>query len=71
MSHLDAEFKKQTIPAVKSLITDQVCFPFLQDVFDFIMSSFKESKFTAPYAIVVTTDLKELVTSWSLKSISK
>ena len=50
MSHLDAEFKKQSLTSVKSLITDQVGLIIWSIVYTYILSitSSKVAKFMAP-----------------------
>lgn len=59
LSHLDAEFKKQSIPSLKSLIADQVgSYLFLWHTFHLLAGSFQANKFTEQFVIIVETDLR-------------
>lgn len=56
MSHLDAEFKKQSLPDLRSLVADQVrSAPFYNPQFK--VRSSKANKSTVPYAKTATTNL--------------
>ena len=71
MSHLDAEFKKQSIPSLKSLIADQVGFIFTFIKYDAhpLLDSLKASKSTEQYVIIVRIDPSGLRISCKLRSI--
>lgn len=65
MSHLDAEFKKQSLTSVKSLITDQVRDDFFVNIHSHILlTSSKAPKYMAPSVMHVDLVLKEFRTSW-------
>ena len=64
MSHLDAEFKKQSLTSVKSLITDQVGAHRLVNIYSLItIASSKAAKFMAPSAMHVDLVPKGFQTS--------
>ena len=64
MSHLDAEFKKQSLTSVKSLITDQVGVYHLVNIHSYItITSSKAAKFMAPSVMHVDLVPKGFQTS--------
>ena len=64
MSHLDAEFKKQSLTSVKSLITDQVRHYSLFNVYSHVtITSSKVAKYMAPSVMNVDLVPKECRTS--------
>lgn len=72
MSHLDAEFKKQSLTSVKSLITDQVRHHSLVNIHShIILTSSKAAKYMAPSVIHVDLVPKRFRISWKLRLSSR
>jgi hypothetical protein len=71
LSHLDAEFKKQSIPSLKSLIADQVSITFglVWFVSQRVVGSLKASKYTEQYVITARIDPNDPRIFWRSRSI--